>query len=95
MVVFARDELVDIDMLPPEIKSFKQPPPTKTKETKIPKTRAELKVEKARLDRLFITGLLEKTGGNVMQAARISGMDRSQIHHMMSKFGIDSSVFKE
>ncbi len=95
MVVFARDELVDIDMLPPEIKSFKQLPPAKMTETKIPKTRAELKAEKIRLDKLFIVGLLQKSGGNVMQAARLSGMDRSQIHHMMSKFGINSADFKE
>jgi Nif-specific regulatory protein len=95
IAVFARDESVDVDLLPPEIKSFKEPPPDKTTETKIPVTKAELKAEKARLDKLFLTGLLEKTGGNVMQAARISGMDRSQIHHMMSKFGINSAVFKE
>ena len=44
---------------------------------------------------MFIVGLLRKTEGNVMQAAKISGMDRSQIHHMMSKFGINSSDFKE
>lgn len=94
MAVFAGDEWVDVDMLPPEIKSFKQPPPAKTTETKIPKTRAELKAEKARLDKLFIVGLLEKSEGNVMQAARLSGMDRSQIHHMMSKFGINSADFK-
>ncbi|UCE67893.1 MAG: sigma 54-interacting transcriptional regulator [Candidatus Zixiibacteriota bacterium] len=94
MVVFTRGELVDIDMLPPEIKTFKQSPPAITTETKIPKTRAELKAEKARLDRLFIVGLLEKSEGNVMQAARLSGMDRSQIHHMMSKFGISSADFK-
>ncbi|UCC78955.1 MAG: sigma 54-interacting transcriptional regulator [Candidatus Zixiibacteriota bacterium] len=94
MAVFAGDEWIDVDTLPPEIKSFKQPPPAKTTETRIPKTRAELKVEKARLDRLFIVGLLEKSEGNVMQAARLSGMDRSQIHHMMSKFGINGADFK-
>jgi len=95
MVVFARDDLIDIDMLPPEIKTFKLPGRSKTTETRIPKTKSELKAEKAKLDKLFIVSLLEKTDGNVMQAARLSGMDRSQIHHMMSKFGINSGDFKE
>jgi DNA-binding NtrC family response regulator len=95
MVVFARDDLVDVDMLPPEIKSSGGTVTEKTTETRIPKTRSELKAEKAKLDKLFIVSLLEKTGGNVMQAARLSGMDRSQIHHMMSKFGINSGDFKE
>jgi transcriptional regulator with GAF, ATPase, and Fis domain len=82
-------------MLPPELKSLNGPVSDKTTETRIPKTKSELKAEKAKLDKLFIGGLLEKTGGNVMQAAKISGMDRSQIHHMMSKFGINSGDYKE
>ena len=43
---------------------------------------------------LFLVNLLEKTGGNVMQAARLSGMDRSQLHHMISKFNLDTDDFR-
>jgi len=54
-----------------------------------------LKSEKEKLDKLFLVNLLENTNGNVMKASRMSGMDRSQIHHMMSKFGIESSDYKK
>ena len=94
LVVFAGSEVIEVDMLPPELASSRQAVAGKRAETRIPATKIELKEEKARLDRLFIEGLLKKTGGNVMQAAKISGMDRSQIHHMMSKFEINSSDFK-
>jgi Nif-specific regulatory protein len=95
LMVFARTETIDVDMLPPEIISSRQSVAEQTSGSAIPKTKDELKFEKARLDRLFIESLLRQTGGNVMQAAKLSGMDRSQIHHMMTKFDISSSDFKE
>jgi len=29
-----------------------------------------------------------------MEASRLSGMDRSQIHHLMSRFGLTAADFK-
>jgi DNA-binding NtrC family response regulator len=46
MVVFSRDELVDADILPPELKSSKGLVSDKTTETRIPRTKSELKAEK-------------------------------------------------
>ena len=60
-----------------------------------PKTKIELKNEKLKLEKLFLTNLLEMAGGNVMEASRISGMDRSQLHHLMTRFGMTSTDFKK
>ena len=93
-IIFSRGEIIDVDSLSPEIKSLKYSDAATEAGISVPSSKSELKAAKAQLDKLFLIQILEKTGGNVMQAARISGMDRSQLHHMMSKFGLNSVNFK-
>ena len=50
---------------------------------------------KAQMDRLFLVRAMELAEGNVMKAAKISGMDRTQLHHMLNKYDLDSSSFKK
>jgi len=93
-VIFSQSQFIDVDDLPEEIKSVQTRKTSPDKTEHVPTTKDELKAEKSQLDKLFLINILKQTGGNVMQAAKISGMDRSQIHHMMSKFKIDVDEFK-
>jgi Nif-specific regulatory protein len=94
MVIFAKGGIVEPGDLPAEIRP-RQRQAMAEGGSAAPKTKVELKAEKSRLERLFLTNLLGQTRGNVMEASRISGMDRSQIHHLMSRFGLDSADFKK
>jgi Nif-specific regulatory protein len=93
-IILSNRETMDVDSLPPEIKSLKHSGVTAETGISVPSSKSGLKAAKARLDKMFLIQILENTGGNVMQAARISGMDRSQLHHMMNKFGLISADFK-
>ena len=93
-IIFSKSKVIDTESLPPEIKSLKHSPAVAETGISVPSSKTELKAAKARLDKMFLIQILEKAGGNVMQAARISGMDRSQLHHMMNKFGLSSIDFK-
>jgi DNA-binding NtrC family response regulator len=39
-------------------------------------------------DRRYASGLLEATGGNVSQAARLAGLDRTNFRRLMKRVGI-------
>lgn len=94
IIIFLKDDVIDLDDLPPELKSSGTDGLSSKSDRTVPLTKSELKELKVRLDRRFLVNLLEKTGGNVMQAARLSGMDRSQLHHMISRFGLNTSDFR-
>ncbi|HJY76703.1 MAG TPA: sigma-54 dependent transcriptional regulator [Burkholderiales bacterium] len=55
-------------------------------------TRASFQDAKARaiasFERAYIKELLERTGGNISQAARISGKERSRLGKMVKKYGL-------
>src|SRR5262249_5254341 len=55
-------------------------------------TRAGCQDAKARaiasFERAYIKELLERTGGNISQAARISGKERSRLGKMVKKYGL-------
>jgi Nif-specific regulatory protein len=95
VVIFSKGNIIELEDLPLEIKSLKHPANKADSLHLIPKTKTELKAEKNRMDKLFLMNLLENSGGNVMEASRISGMDRSQIHHLMSRFGLNGGDFKK
>ena len=44
-------------------------------------------------DRRYITELLTRTGGNVSQASRSAGMDRSNFRRVMKKYDFDPEKF--
>ncbi len=43
---------------------------------------------KARVERMYIEAVLERAGGNVSEASRMSGIDRSYLHKQMKKYDI-------
>jgi Nif-specific regulatory protein len=96
MIIFSKGELIDTVDLPQEIRSIFDALPADTKtQLTIPKTNVELKTAKAQLDRLYLISIMEKAEGNVMLAAKLSGMDRTQIHHMLNKVNLDSTSFRK
>ncbi|MCP4582331.1 MAG: tetratricopeptide repeat protein [candidate division Zixibacteria bacterium] len=96
MVIFSKGEFIDIVDLPQEIKSMFDGLPNDSKtQLTVPNTKVELKAAKAQLDRLFLVSIMEMTEGNVMKAAKLSGMDRTQLHHMFNKYSINSASFRK
>ena len=53
------------------------------------------RVSVARFERAYITELLERTGGNISQAARISGKERSRLGKMLKKYGLERAAFAD
>ncbi|MFP4477460.1 MAG: sigma-54-dependent transcriptional regulator [Desulfatibacillaceae bacterium] len=43
----------------------------------------------------YIGRLLEKTGGNVSQAARLCGLERQNLQQIMRRYGVDADRFRE
>jgi transcriptional regulator with GAF, ATPase, and Fis domain len=46
-------------------------------------------------DRRYVTDLLTHTSGNVSQASRMAGMDRSNFRRVLKKYGIDPAGFSQ
>lgn len=96
MVIFSEGDHLDEKDLPGEIRSiFDGQPADSQTQLNIPRTKVELKMAKAQMDRLFLVRAMELAEGNVMKAAKISGMDRTQLHHMLNKYDLDSGSFKK
>jgi len=96
MVIFSKGNFIDVADLPQEIKTMFENVPTENKtQFNVPLTKVELKTAKAQLDRLFVMGIIEQAEGNVMKAAKLSGMDRTQLHHMLNKYSLNSASYKK
>lgn len=96
MVIFSKGDYIDSADMPQEIRSMFDGLPADNKtQFVVPQTKVELKSAKAQLDRLFLVGVMEQAKGNVMKAAKISGIDRTQLHHMLNKYNIDVTSFRE
>ena len=97
-MIFARGGQITIDSLPAEIRDSVGP-----LTEHVPATKEELQKEKLRstekvlmdLERQFLLNLIEKSGGNISEAARTSGYDRRQIQNLVKKHGIDLSKLRD
>ncbi|OQX91997.1 MAG: hypothetical protein B6D58_05215 [candidate division Zixibacteria bacterium 4484_95] len=95
MVIFSKGDYIDFADMPQEIRLMFDGLPANSKtRLAIPQTKVELKSAKAQLDRLFLVGVMKQAKGNVMKAAKISGIDRTQLHHMLNKYNIDVTNFR-
>ena len=47
----------------------------------------------AQFERAYIVELLSRTGGNISQAARISGKERSHLGKLVKKYGLERAAF--
>jgi Nif-specific regulatory protein len=87
----------------PEITLADLPPHVTTRDDHVtPTTNAELKAAKAAaaaaaahaVERRFLTQLLRDTAGNVSEAARRVGMNRTWLHQLLSRHQIDPKGFQ-
>jgi DNA-binding NtrC family response regulator len=96
-MIFVQDERITVDSLPQEVKDS-----VREVMEHIPATKDELQKEKVKrteriimeLERKFLAALIEKTDGNISEAARMSGYNRRQIQNLMKKHNIDVSKLR-
>jgi DNA-binding NtrC family response regulator len=94
LVATTERELIGIEQLPPEIAQPAGALPTGVKE--IPRTVEELKEAKRQMrdyvyeqvEREFVTQALSAASGNVTKAATATGMQRTNFHALMRKYGV-------
>jgi two-component system response regulator HydG len=98
-VVLAAGPLIASADLPPEIETGAGLPPLDT----LPRSNEELKEAKRaardeaqlRVERRFLVGLLQSTGGNVTRAAEQAGMNRSLLQQMLARHGLGAENFRQ
>jgi Response regulator containing CheY-like receiver, AAA-type ATPase, and DNA-binding domains len=96
-IIFARGEKLTVESIPKEIIDF-----VRSTMEQLPATKDELQREKVKrtekiimeLERKFLINLIEKSKGNISEAARMSGYDRRQIQNLIKKHKIDVSGLK-
>ncbi len=55
-----------------------------------PQRFAEAKEQTIHLfEKLYVQDLMQRSGGNISQAARVAGMDRTYLHRLLKKHGLD------
>ncbi len=89
--------LVSVEQLPSKLRGEVR------EEEEVPRSNAELKRAKARarkrvteeLERLFLADALKRSDGNVTRAAALTGVNRSLLHQMVSKHGMNPKEFSE
>ena len=87
--------LVSVEHLPAKVKAGGK------EEVAVPRSNEELKRAKARarkrvteeLERLFLVEALKRSNGNVTRAATLTGVNRSLLHQMVSRHGINAKDF--
>jgi hypothetical protein len=95
-VILARGPRLALGDLPPRVLQ------AESGRNAVPLTNAELKAAKARaagtaaraVERAFLTELLALAGGNVSDAARRVGMNRSWLHQLLVRHRLDPRAFR-
>jgi DNA-binding NtrC family response regulator len=92
-IVLGRGREIDLNDLP---EAMRGPLPVRrdsgTPLAELPYRKAK-EVAMGEFDRRYITELLNQTGGNVSQASRMAGMDRSNFRRVMKRYGMESADF--
>ena len=97
-MIFARGGQITADSLPAEIRAS-----AGAVADYVPSTKDELQKEKVRrtekllmdLERSFLMKLIEAAGGNISEAARISGYDRRQLQNLIKKHRLDMTKLRD
>ncbi len=97
-MIFARAGQITADSLPAEIRES-----AGAVADYVPSTKDELQKEKVRrtekllmdLERSFLMKLIEAAGGNISEAARISGYDRRQLQNLIKKHRLDMTKLRD
>ncbi|MBM3235840.1 response regulator [Candidatus Poribacteria bacterium] len=99
-MILCRGKMITLDVLPEEIQTLMvtaKGMKANAESVVIPRNNEELKAAKAearriaeeQVERLFLAELLSSTDGNVSEAARKSGMNRSWLAQLVSKHKLD------
>jgi DNA-binding NtrC family response regulator len=89
-VVLARSEILEADLLPPEVRSPVAPPsPRRPEATLVPFATARTHFEES-----YLTHLMTQANGNTSVAAELSGVDRSNLRRMLKRYGIAPDDFR-
>lgn len=83
--VIAKTEIIEPESLPDDIK---QPVRSGLQAGELSYTEAKKRVTDA-FEKDFLSGILQKTGGNISEAARIAGIDRKNFYDKLKKAGIN------
>ena len=86
--IMTHDDLVGIDALPPQLR------PRSTSSSSRLRAAPDLSFNEARqrFERSYLDQVLEESGGNLSQAARRSGMDRSNFRRLLERHGVRGSL---
>ena len=99
--ILCRDRTITVDVLPKETQTLATQEnavtPFIADPITIPRNNAELKTAKAeaqqKIELLFLTELLYNAKGNISEAAREAGMNRSWLTELIGKHGLDLRQF--
>jgi len=96
LVALSSSAVVTRDQLPAKIRASAD-----VSEVTVPRSNVELKRAKARarklvadrLERIFLIEALRESRGKITRAAELTGINRSLLHQMVAKHGIDARAF--
>jgi len=101
-MILCKGNVITSDAIPKELRTSdtldKNTMPS-MEDIPVPKNKEELRLARIKaqekIERLFLMNLLSVTHGNVAEAARKSGMNRSWLTEMISKHGLDSDQYRD
>jgi DNA-binding NtrC family response regulator len=99
MVALARDgDWIDLEQLSdrirhphvrdPEDAADREAPPETAERTEVGESTGDLREAMAGFERTRIASVLEQTGGNVSEAARVLGLSRGALHRKLKEHGL-------
>jgi two-component system response regulator GlrR len=84
-VVLAQGRQITVDLLEGQ-KAGKRPAPAKAQTVQLQGTFAEARTA---FEKAYLRGLLDSSEGNLSAAARIAGLDRSNLRRLLKRHGLD------
>jgi transcriptional regulator with GAF, ATPase, and Fis domain len=96
-VILAQGPRIGLADLPPRVTARRgggRPAPSTNAELKAAKATAAAAAARA-VERAFLTDLLAASGGNIADAARRVGMNRTWLHQLLARHGVDPKAFRQ
>jgi DNA-binding NtrC family response regulator len=102
VMILCKGNIITVDALPKNLQDSKllnEKEALPVENMYIPKNKGELQIARIkaqeRVEHLFLTKLLSDTNGNVAEAARKSGMNRSWLTEMINKHSLDLDQYRK
>ncbi len=93
-VVLCRGEAVDVEDLPKELtrQAEEGPSPESAALSRLPFSKAKELATEA-FEKRYLEAVLRRAGGNISEASRLAGMDRSNFRRVMKRYQLDPQRF--